>query len=123
VASVASNRGPRSEERSQQGGPHGIDAFKKVSGRKRHIPVDTIGLILAVVVTAADVQDPEGAKLVYEAIRGRFSRLKLVWADGIYKQVADWVAAWRPEPSRSGWRSSSGRSRGSWCCPAAGWWK
>ena len=48
------------------------------------------------VVTAADVQDPEGAKLVFEAIRGRFSRLKLVWADGIYKRLIDWVAAWRP---------------------------
>jgi len=58
--------------------------------------VDTLGLILTVVVTAADVQDPEGLKLVFEAIRGRFSRLKLVWADGIYKRVVDWVAAWRP---------------------------
>ena len=58
--------------------------------------VDTLGLILAVVVTAADVQDPEGAKLVFGSIRGRFSRLKLVWADGIYKRVVDWVAAWRP---------------------------
>jgi len=49
-----------------------------------------------VVVTAADVQDPDGAKMVFEAIRGRFSRLRLVWADGIYKRLADWVAAWRP---------------------------
>ena len=48
------------------------------------------------VVHAADIQDPEGAKLVFGAIRGRFSRLKLVWADGIYKRVVDWVAAWRP---------------------------
>lgn len=48
------------------------------------------------VVTAADVQDPDGAKMVFEAIRGRFSRLRLVWADGIYKRLADWVAAWRP---------------------------
>jgi putative transposase len=58
--------------------------------------VDTLGLILAVVVTAADVQDPEGAKLVFGSIRGRFSRLKPVWADGIDKRVAGWVAAWRP---------------------------
>jgi putative transposase len=58
--------------------------------------VDTIGLILAVVVTAADVQDDEGAKLLFGSIRGRFSRLRLVWADAIYKRVADWVAAWRP---------------------------
>lgn len=58
--------------------------------------MDTIGLILSVVVTAADVQDPDGAKLVFASIRGRFSRLRLVWADGIYKRAADWVAAWRP---------------------------
>lgn len=48
------------------------------------------------VVHPADVQDADGLKLVFEAIRGRFSRLKLVWADGAYKRVADWVAAWRP---------------------------
>jgi putative transposase len=49
-----------------------------------------------VVVTAASVQDDEGAKLVFDSIRGRFSRLRLVWADGIDKRVAGWVAAWRP---------------------------
>jgi len=49
-----------------------------------------------VVVTAADVQDPDGARLVFESIRGRFSRLKLVWADAIGGRVADWAAAWRP---------------------------
>ena len=53
-------------------------------------------MILAVVVHAADIQDPEGAKLVFAAMRGRFSRLKLVWADGIYKRIVDWVASWRP---------------------------
>lgn len=56
--------------------------------------MDTIGLILAAVVAPADVQDTEGAKLVCDSIRGRFSRLKLVWADGIYKRVADWVASY-----------------------------
>jgi hypothetical protein len=49
-----------------------------------------------VVVTAASVQDDEGAKLLFESIRGRFGRLRLVWADGIYKRVADCVASWRP---------------------------
>jgi putative transposase len=49
-----------------------------------------------VVVHSAGIQDPEGLKLVFGSIRGRFSRLKLVWADGIYKRMADWVAAWRP---------------------------
>ena len=58
--------------------------------------MDTLGLILAVVVHAADVQDAEGAKLVFAAIRGRFSRLRLVWADGAYARLAGWVHAWRP---------------------------
>jgi putative transposase len=49
-----------------------------------------------VVVHAADLQDYHGLKLVFEAIRGRFSRLKLVWADGMYKRMAGWVARWRP---------------------------
>jgi transposase len=44
---------------------------------------------------SADVQDPDGAKLVFESIRGRFSRLKSVWADGIYRRLTDWVFAWR----------------------------
>ena len=45
---------------------------------------------------AADIQDYDGAKLVFEAIRGRFSRLRLVWADGAYRRMAGWVAARRP---------------------------
>ncbi len=48
------------------------------------------------VVHAADVQDAEGAKLVFAAIRGRFSRLRRVWADGAYARLAAWVRAWRP---------------------------
>ncbi len=48
------------------------------------------------VVHAADVQDYDGLKLVFEAIRGRFSRLRLVWADGMYERMAEWVARWRP---------------------------
>ncbi len=66
-------------------GERGYDAGKKVKGRKRHLLVDTIGLILLVVVTPADVQDRDGAKLVFQEIRNRFPRLKLIWADGGYR--------------------------------------
>lgn len=48
------------------------------------------------VVHPADVQDYDGIKLVFEAIRGRFSRLELIWADGMYERMAVWVASWRP---------------------------
>jgi putative transposase len=56
-----------------------------VSGRKRHLVVDTLGLLLAVVVHAANVQDRDGAKLVLTKLIGRFPRLWLLWADGGYQ--------------------------------------
>lgn len=54
--------------------------------------VDTLGLILAVVVHAADIQDRDGAKLVLAQLAGRFSRLKLIWADGGYAgKLIEWT--------------------------------
>ncbi len=73
-------------------GTRGYDAGKKIKGRKRHILVDTMGLLLMVVVHAANVQDREGAKWVLEKARPYFSRLRLVWADGGYAgQLIQWV--------------------------------
>lgn len=69
---------------TEQGGSRGYDGGKKVNGRKRHIIVDTIGLLLAVVVHAASIQDRDGAKLVIGKLKGKFPRLKLIWADGGY---------------------------------------
>ena len=67
-------------------------------GRKRHIAVDTTGLLLAVVVHPADIQDRDGAKLVINKLVGRFPRLRLIWADAGYAgQLVDWVM------SLSGW--------------------
>jgi putative transposase len=64
-----------------------------VKGRKRHIVVDTMGLLLAVVVHAADIQDRDGAKLVLTKLLGRFPRLRLIWADGAYAgQLVDWAS-------------------------------
>lgn len=73
-------------------GVRGYDAAKKVKGRKRHILVDTIGLLLIVVVHTANIQDRDGAKLVLEQVKGTFSRLQLIWADSGYSgQLIDWV--------------------------------
>lgn len=69
---------------AEGGGPRGYDAGKKTSGRKRHIVVDTMGLLIALVVHAANIQDPHGAKQVLELLVGRFPRLQRIWADGIY---------------------------------------
>lgn len=65
-------------------GVRGHDAGKKPKGRKRYILVDTTGLLLMVIVHAADIQDQDGAKLVLEQIKGRFARLQLIWADAAY---------------------------------------
>ena len=73
-------------------GVRGYDAGKKVKGRKRHILVDTIGLLLIVVVHTANIQDRDGAKLVLEQVKGKFYRLQLIWADAGYSgQLVDWV--------------------------------
>ena len=55
-----------------------------MKGRKRHLLVDTLGLILAVVVHAADIQDRDGGRHVLERMGPRFHRLRRVWADGGY---------------------------------------
>src|SRR6266545_3974243 len=79
-------------------GSRGYDAGKKIGGRKRHIVVDTLGLIIAIVVHAASLQDRDGAKLVLaklnEKRKGRrlFPRLERIWADGGYAgQLIDWA--------------------------------
>ena len=63
-----------------------------MNGRKRHLLVDVLGLILAVVVHPADIQDRDGARLVFDRVRGLLPRLKKVWADGGYAgQLVEWV--------------------------------
>ena len=70
---------------TESGGPKGYDAGKKVSGRKRHILVDTLGLLLVLVVHTADVQDRDGLALVCRRLRRRFPWLRLIFADGGYQ--------------------------------------
>jgi transposase len=62
----------------------GYDAGKKVNGRKRHVVVDTIGLLVVVLVTAASVQDRDGGRLVLDKARMAMPSIVLVWADGGY---------------------------------------
>ena len=76
------------------GGPHGYDGAKKITGRKRHIGVDTMGLLLAVAVTTADVPDAVGAKAVLKQLKRRpFPRLEVVRADSAYAKygLPKWV--------------------------------
>ncbi|MFG2387231.1 IS5 family transposase [Streptomyces avermitilis] len=62
----------------------GFDGGKLVNGRKRHVVVDTLGLLLGVMVTAADVGDRTAAQVLLEQVASAHHRLALVWADGGY---------------------------------------
>ena len=83
----------QSAKTTRQGGEErGYDAGKKVKGRKRHIVVDVMGLLLAVVVHGADQQDRVGAKLVLETMRVKYQRMVKLFADGGYTgKLIDWV--------------------------------
>ena len=71
---------------TEQGGPSGYDAGKKVKGRKRHAIVDTMGFMLALVVHPANIQDRDGGGLVLNpAFAEAHSSVELVWADGGYQ--------------------------------------
>jgi transposase len=66
-------------------GSQGYDAGKKTKGRKRHIATDTLGLLLALVITTAAVQDTNGGKLVTEQLAGKHPTVTAGWVDGGYK--------------------------------------
>lgn len=70
---------------TQAGGPRGFDPGKRVHGRKRHIVTDTNGLLLAVNVHPANVQDVHGAVPLLESLRSRFPKLQHVFADRVYR--------------------------------------
>ncbi len=70
----------------------GYDAGKHVNGRKRHLLVDTLGLLLAVLVTSAALSDPAGAKLLLKRLGGACKKLRRIWVDGTYRgQLLQWV--------------------------------
>ena len=78
---------------ARNGGVRGYDAGKKVKGRKRHILVDTLGLVLASVVHSASVQDRDGARLVLGKLESSHGWIRKLWADGGYRgKLVDWVS-------------------------------
>jgi putative transposase len=78
---------------TEAGGERGFDGGKKINGRKRHILVDTLGLLLVLVVHSANIQDYDGARQVLQQAQTKSSRLQKVIADGIYTKngLVNWV--------------------------------
>lgn len=74
-------------------GQRGYDAGKKLLGRKRHLAVDTLGLVLAIVVHAASIQDQDGAPWLLAKLHDQFRRLKVIFADAAYGRsgLPDWT--------------------------------
>lgn len=81
------------------GGAVGYDAAKKIKGRKRHLLVDTLGLILGVEVTPASTPERDGAQALLTRVLGWFTWLRLMWVDGGYsgETFAQWVQEIRPK--------------------------
>ena len=80
-----------------QRGPCGYDAGKKINGRKRHILVGTLGLLLGVYVGPASQQDRDGAKTLLARVIDWYQRVVKIWADGGYAgALVAWVKALRP---------------------------
>jgi putative transposase len=88
---------------TEQGGERGYDGGKKITGRKRHIVVDTLGLLLVVVVTSAAVDDAAAApRALGQLTRDEFPRLKVIWADGKYHNHN--LNAWKDKQRQLPWR-------------------
>jgi len=80
--------------RTAEGGEErGYDAGKKITGRKRHVAVDTLGMLLAVVVHSAGIQDQIGAEWVMDQLGERFRRLKVIFGDSAYGRsgLPEWI--------------------------------
>lgn len=98
----------QSVKTTEQGGERGYDGGKKISGRKRHISVDTLGLVLAVAVTGANVDDAAAAPQVLAQLdQNNYPRLEVIWADNKYHnhELNRWIetespGSWRLEVVR-----------------------
>jgi putative transposase len=88
---------------TEVGGERGYDGGKKITGRKRHLAVDTLGLLLAVVVTSAAVDDAAAAPAVLSQLhRKDYPRLKVVWADRKYHNHA--LNEWKAKQKELRWK-------------------
>jgi putative transposase len=82
----------QSVKTTESGGPRGWDAAKRLKGRKRHVSVDMDGLLLGVVVHAADIQDADGLGDLLRRVKPLYAWLRAVFADSIYNRLAALLA-------------------------------
>jgi putative transposase len=97
TAAIMDSQSVKTTEESAH--PSGYDAHKNVKGRKRHLLVDTLGLLLSVYVSPADVQDRGGAQGLLAGLKPLLPLLKKIWADGAY--TGEKLAGWCQE--QGGW--------------------
>ena len=97
----------QSVKTTEKGGPRGYDASKKVTGRKRHVAVDTSGLLLGVDVHAADIQDADGAGALLKRIKHLYG-----WLEAVCHRL-------RPAPTQVGSREDT-RLAGAMAAPVQG---
>ena len=90
----AGMRDSQSVQTTERGGDHGFDSAKQVNGCKRHILVETLGLLIAVVGTAATVPDRDGATQRWGILRHWFPRLRCLGAEGAYAGGLETWGAW-----------------------------
>lgn len=97
VAPTAALVDSQSVKTPDQAGARGDDAGKKISGRKRHLAVDALGLILALMMTPAAVPDRAAARPLIQALVSLYGRLQIIWADGGYLgALVNWGKQLRP---------------------------
>ncbi len=102
-------------------GVRGYDAGKQVKGRKRHLLVDTLGLVMVVVVTVASCSDPAGARCLLRRVGGACKKLRVIWVDGAYRGQ---LVGWELRTFGFAYSPCFGPThrRGSWSSRAAGSW-
>lgn len=77
---------------TEKGGARGYDGGKKISGRKRHLLVDSTGLVSGVIVHEGNIADRDGARLLLSKVAKKLPRMEKVWADRGYNgKIGEWI--------------------------------